>query len=131
MNSKAVPFIALAGVLVAYLFYKKQQAVKGPTSPVSNPGNYKPAQPSQVYPFQPTVAPRVDNANQPWYNGPRVPMLGQVDQSPPGIVGLAQQVSAGASIVHSVSDVWSDLSGYFGNGEEEYSLNADQYEDVG
>lgn len=125
--NKAMPFIVLGGVVFAYLIFKKTQSVS-PSSPVSSPSNYKPAQPSQVYPFLPTTAPRVDNINQPWYVGPRVPMMGPVDNQS-GIQGLARDVGAGASIVNSLSDVWGNLSDVFGGNGSEYDLNADYYEE--
>ena len=97
--------------LVAWWYYKKNQAVN-PTSPLSMPSNYTPAQPSQNYPFLANVAPRVDNKNQPWYVGPTIPSA--------GLPGTANDLAAVNSIVHSVSDIWGNLGlgGMFGSTDD-------------
>lgn len=109
--------------LVAWWFYRKNQTVN-PTSPLSMPSNYSPAQPSQQYPFLANVAPRVDNKNQPWYVGTQVPAV--------GLPGTANDLAAVNSIVHSVSDIWGNLGlgGLFGSTDDAASNligSADDY----
>lgn len=114
---KALPFIALGGVAIAYLFYKKNQAA-GPSLPYSDPKNYQPSQPSQQYPWQPIVPPRADNANQPWYVGSQ-----QFSGNPSAVQSLALDIKAGSSVVHSLTDIWGDLSGVFGSKTDDPASN--------
>lgn len=119
MNKNLI--LIVGGGAAAFLAYKLTFG-KAPRVPGSYPVNYAPQQPNGgaqgVYPSQPTTAPRVDNQSQPWYNNSKLPMqtFGTGPQ-PSGLVGLAQQVSAGANIVNSLSDVWGNVSGFFDSGD--------------
>lgn len=109
-----IALIALAGAGLAYFFYKKNQSAN-PSMPLSNPSGYTPAQPSQMYPWTPAVGPRVDNANQPWYNG----LMNFAGNEQSTMQGFAKDVGAAGSIVHSVSDIWGTLGlgGMFGSSD--------------
>jgi len=98
----------LGGAVVSYLAFSKNQALFGPTVPGSKPTNYQPSQPSQTYPWRAITPPRVDNANQPWYNGSQLPMSSNNTGS--GIQQAAGALQAGSSIIHSLSDIWGSLS---------------------
>lgn len=82
----------------------------------SKPSNYQPAQPSQNYPWSAIFPPRVDNKNQPWYNGPAVKGADST-----GIAGIAGTTS---SVVNSLSSVWGDLSDMFGGDDDKSNLTS-------
>ena len=101
--------LLLGGVGVAYFMWKRNQSAQ-PDIPGSRPSAYSPSQPSQVYPWTPTVPPRVDNANQPWYNGTRIPT-----QNGTAVQQAAMDLQAGASILHSLTDIWGSFSDLWGS----------------
>lgn len=109
--------VAVGGV--AMYFYSRKQASLT-NSPVSNPSNYQPAQPSLKYPWSAIFPPRVDNQNQPYANGSKAPFMqglsSQVAQNPLGAI------QAGSSVVHSLSDVWGSLSDAFGGNDSKSNL---------
>ena len=108
--------LLLVGALgFMYLTQKNQTDKNSPPMPTSRPSTYQPAQPSQVYPFVPITPPRVDNKNQPWYNGARQFMATPGDT----VKGLAGDVS---SVVHSLSDVWGNLNDWFGGDDAKANL---------
>ena len=80
-----------------------------PFSPVSPAGTRTGAQPSQMYPFRAPAAVRVDNANQPWYAGSRQAMQGPADS-----VTAVDMLQQGATVIHSMSDIWGTMSEWFG-----------------
>lgn len=93
-------------------------------------GGINPGQPSQKYPFRAPQPKRSDNASQPWAG------LGiqaivrqastQVAADPMG------SIKAGSSVVHSLSDVWGQISGIFGSNDKDADqnlMNPDQVED--
>lgn len=104
--------LGLAAAGLWYYFREKER--KNPEVPTSQPGNYQPSQPSQMYPWQPIVPPRVDNANQPWYSGPRGFMSGPAED----LSNVALFAQSGASIVHSVGDIWGNFDDFFGGGQD-------------
>lgn len=114
-----VLLIAALGAGAAYFFFRKNQAMQ-PAMPMSVPQNYAPSQPAQQYPWVPIQAPRADNANQPWYNN--APVNGGAQ--PTGLAGIAAGIQAGSSIVHSVADVWGQLSSFWPKGDNELAFNA-------
>lgn len=114
------PVIIILALAGTWLVFRKKDAMQ-PAVPTSYPTNYQPAQPSQMYPWMPISPPRVDNQNQPWYVGPRGFMQGPAENS---MVNFAQTVQAGASVVHSLSDVWGDLAGIFGGDDAKSNLMA-------
>lgn len=111
--------VAASGAILAYFMYKKNQAAN-PAQPDSRPsGPYSSQQPSSLYPFQAGVAPRADNANQPWYNGSKAAMVG-----PSSIQNVASDLKAAGSVVHSLSDVWGEFSDWFGGNDAKSNLVA-------
>lgn len=112
--------LAVAGGLL--YFWKRSQASQT-DSPVSAPSNYQPAQPSQTYPWSAIFAPRVDNKNQPWAAGAMSGIAGAMKQdissNPLG------SIQAGASVVHSLSDVWGQLTGASTSGTSGSDLTVD------
>jgi len=104
------------GALVAYFFYRKKQSAD-PAMPFSNPRS---AQPSQMYPWQANQPARVDNKNQPWYNGDRSFMVGPVSD----LQNAAMDLKAGASVIHSLGDIWGDMSDWFGGNNDKSNLIA-------
>lgn len=129
---KASILFAIVGVGIVYMFWKKKQAI-APSVPTSNPSNYSPAQPSLLYPWSPIVPPRVDNANQPWYNGPTSFQAVNTKDSN-AMTQAATAIGAGGSIIHSLTDVWGDLSDTFGNWDDDskYTLtNTDDLPTIG
>lgn len=111
-KTMTLALIAGGGALAAYLVFRKKSALN-PAMPTSQPGAYQPSQPSQQYPWQPIVAPRVDNANQPWYNGSKAGMAGPSPEQ-----SFANTLQAGGSIVHSLGDIWGDMSDWFGSSDD-------------
>ena len=89
-------------------------------------------QPSEQYPYQSISAPRVDNADQPWYSGPRnlsTPQSANVSN----IQGAATDIAAVGSIVDNLSSIWDQLglddmwsSGGDSFSTEDESFNWDQ-----
>lgn len=114
---KKMLILGLAGAGAAYYLIKNKSAAKNPQAPGSNAKNYSPAnpnQPSQKYPFQPITPPRVDTANQPWYNGILAAVgvgSGPNQNYTTGGQSVALSAQAGQSVVHSVADIWGMLSG--------------------
>jgi len=99
--------LAVAGG-AAYFVTKKPSPGSVATAPAKNPNSApsaaQPAQPSQKYPVTPINPPRVDNQNQPWYNG------GALPSNPVGnVVQAAGIAGATSSIVHSLSDIWGNI----------------------
>lgn len=99
--------LAIAGG-AAYFATKKASPANSPTAQVTVPGtapsSAQPSQPSQKYPFMAVVPPRVDNQNQPWYH------QGPLPQNPVGNVqSIAGIAGSAGSIIHSLSDIWSDM----------------------
>ena len=105
--------LGLAGAAGVWYFLRRREAFN-PSVPTSNPSAYNPAQPSQQYPWQPTVAPRVDNSNQPWYSGPRGFMSGPSED----LGNTALLLQSGTSIIHSVEDIWGNFDDFFGSADE-------------
>lgn len=69
-------------------------------------------QPSQQYPVQPIIAPRVDNQSEPWYRG----TTAVATQDPTLDVNFTKNVAyvkGFAEITESLSDIWSTASGWF------------------
>lgn len=91
----------------AYYFYKKRAAATSPKVPGSNATNIQPVQPSQSYPWSAIFPPRVDNQNQPYANGQKLSL-------PVDSYNLSGLAGAGSSVVHSLADVWSSLTGSAG-----------------
>lgn len=121
----------------AYLGWKFLQWKNGGLSvtPYSEPTGYTASQPGLTYPFRPTVDPRVDNQNQPWYGGTNFQGAPQQLQT---VKDTAGYLSAGSSIVHSISDIWGELNIGSLFGGDEYDLAsfdfdepAGIYEDAG
>jgi hypothetical protein len=113
--------LTLGAAGVAWLIYRKNQSVN-PSLPYSQTAPAQPSQPSQMYPFQASAAPRADNANQPWYNGPSTFMTGPATLGG-SMTDFAKAVSAGSSIVHSLSDVWGGLGDIFGSSTNDPESN--------
>lgn len=112
-----LPLLLGAGALYLYSQTKKKDTQGAKTSapvPGSKPGNYTPAQPSQRYPWQAIVPPRVDNKNQPWYNNAR-----DILTTPGAVAGVAGDVS---SVVHSLGDVWGQMSDFWGGDTSKANL---------
>ena len=110
--------LVFGGALVAYFFYKKNAIANPPPLTMgSNPQN---AQPSQLYPWQATQPPRVDNKNQPWYNNDRTFMSGPSSD----LAGLAADLKASGSIVQSLGDIWGNMSDWFGGNDAKSNLIA-------
>lgn len=130
MKKALFPVLALGAAGVAYYLWSEKQKLR-PTVPGSNASNTQNAnpgsasQPSQLYPWSPIVPPRVDNANQPWYNGSKAAMLGPVSDVA-RIGEFSQSVVAGSSVIHSLEDVWGRLQSVFGgNPEKEFLQSTD------
>lgn len=119
MKSSLALLLVAGGGAFAYFMYKKNQASQ-PSMPLSNPSNAQPAQPSQQYPWQAQTPARVDNANQPWYNGSLSFQGGPVDT----LNSVAGSIKAGSSVVHSIADVWGDFSNFFGGDDNSSNLIA-------
>ena len=109
MKASVGLLLGVGAAAVAYALWRKNQAAN-PSMPLSNPGNAQPSQPSQQYPWAPITPARVDNQNQPWYNGSKNFQGGPVDT----LNMTAGALKAGSSVVHSLSDIWGDLSDAFG-----------------
>lgn len=104
-----------------YTWTKQRQAVD-PAIPTQGPARNKltsGAQPSQRYPFRVPLASRVDNANQPWYAGAKSAVQGAVG----GNMSTGQLLQQGATVVHSLSDVWGQMSDWFGHDTSSDDLN--------
>lgn len=111
-----LPLVYLLGAGAAYLMISKKGASTLLPAAGSNPAS---AQPSNQYPFRPTVPPRVDNKNQPWVSAGTMSIL----PNPPNSAGnIAGDLKAGGSVVHSLSDIWGDL---FPKGDDA-TLDADE-----
>lgn len=100
--------LAAGGAMLALNMFKKKQATSGPSTPGGTPAK-KSAQPGQQYPFTPNTPARVDNKNQPWYNGATTAMQNST---------VAQDITAAASGLNSLSSVWGSLSKTFGGGSD-------------
>lgn len=120
MNAKII--LGLAGIgAVGYLVYcymKKDQTGSYAVTPYAVPSNnYNLGiQPSELYPFAPTVAPRVDNSSQPWYGGSRVFNQDASGKTPSLDVNFAQNVSyvgGAANIIDSLDSIWDSIGGFF------------------
>lgn len=90
-------------------------------------GGYSPSQPSQLYPWRAITPPRVDNRNQPWYNGPSVAMMAP---KPSGMMEAASALQAGSSVIHSLKDIWGDLSPVPTNDADSNLMQSDMLESV-
>lgn len=108
--------LGIAGA--GYLAYKWMQYKSNGTNgvdPLIQAGNvtYRSAGQNSVQP-----QPRVDNANQPWYGSSQA-AIGGLSQQAYDMKNVATYLDAGSSIVHSLSDIWSDLgvSDLFGKGD--------------
>lgn len=101
------------------LFYKKPTDATEVTDSV---GGYKPAQPSQKYPFLPIQPPRVDNKNQPWYGGERWWGRG------PDTVQYKDAVTIDSTgqANYKLADVWTSLAGFFGGDNAKQNLMSKQ-----
>ena len=121
----------------AYLLYKYSVAPQtGSTSvsPFSRPSaNSKVgAQPSEQYPLQAIVAPRVDNSNQPWYAGSRsfnnTPDQNLVDSN---FAANVQTVGAVADLSDSLNTLWDNFQGAFASTDTvDNSMNTFDWNDV-
>lgn len=84
-------------------------------------GGITPGQPSQKYPFRAPTPVRADNASQPWAGFGIQSIVKQastqIASDPMG------SIKAGSSVVHSLSDVWGNLSGIFGTNDSDPSQN--------
>lgn len=116
-----VMILGLVAAGAAVYFWKRNQAANPSLPYVANGTPANPSQPSQMYPFTAPTAQRADNANQPWYNGSSSFMTGPA--MPSGLSGLAVDLKAGSSIVHSLSDVWGDMSALFGSNTDDPKSN--------
>ena len=105
------------GLGVFYVYYRMRQKTQ-PTIP----GAKTPSVLSQIegafgYPFKMGNHTRVDNANQPWYtNGSKTAVSSGNNSS--DLQRAASSLGAGANIVHSLSDIWGNVSDYFGGSTE-------------
>lgn len=90
-------------------------------------GGYSPSQPSQLYPWRAITPPRVDNRSQPWYNGPNVAMMAP---KPSGMVEAAAALQAGSSVIHSLKDIWGDLSPIPTNDDQSNLMMSESMESV-
>lgn len=95
--------LLLVGVM--WVFSKKEESdMATDQNPTASTGKYTPSQPSQKYPWQPIIAPRTDNSNQPWYGGDRSSMMGPVSV-------LSENPMKG----DHVATLWETLNGFFGD----------------
>lgn len=109
MNKVGVLIGAVAGVGGLLWIYHSRQA-KQPTLGIPSPANL------------PNARPRVDNQSQPWYAGATNMLQSKAlgyQQNP----ALAQKDLT--SVVHSASDVWGMVSGFFGKGDTGTAENVD------
>lgn len=101
MNKNVVMLGAVgAGALLLFMWKKQSMGMKTPLgipSAANSPGS----------------KPRVDNQSQPWYTGP-LNFVQSKEQDYVKNPALAQ--SDLQSVVHSASDVWGTVSGFFGSG---------------
>lgn len=139
MTKQAWVIVGGAGILgAAYVAWKYMQFKNGglTSAPTSSPAQYSATQPGLVYPYRPTVDPRVDNANQPWYGGSQA-IFGQPTQLQT-VKDTAGYLSAGSSIIHSISDIWGDLStdtlasnDDYDLGNSDFDQSSGSYQDAG
>lgn len=109
MKNQTVFLLGAAAVGIGYWMFFRRQAMQ-PDTGLSYPQNYMPAQPQQQYPWQPQTPPRVDNQNQPWYNNSREMMSGPSESF---LAGFASDLKAGASAIHSIEDIWGQMTDIF------------------
>lgn len=114
--------ILVAGAGAAYIAYRYMKAPQTGSYSVmkqSNGNMNTSMQPSQTYPFQPNISPRVDNSNQPWYGGTRSGLLNNGSPEVGSIGDIASQAGSISKIVSSASSIWDDLgvSDWFQNDE--------------
>lgn len=101
-------FVLLAGIgvvgFLGYMFLRNRAESTGGVAPLLQNGSKTYAQSGTQ---GTTQAPRVDNANQPWYGGST--QFQQVSQQAYDMKNIASYLDSGSSIVHSISDIWGDL----------------------
>lgn len=123
--------LGLAGLGVGgYLIYKKMGMQNQPLgiTPYSVPNSaYLMDQPAQQYPYQAVNAPRVDNANQPWYGGNRNLSTSASSSLGSGLdLDFARNVQyfeGSADMIGSLASMWDDLDvGSWFDDEESVSL---------
>lgn len=119
-NSNILVLGALAAGVGYWMFFRRQ--AMDPATGLAYPQNYNPGQPQQSYPWQATQSPRVDNANQPWYNGDRSSMVGPAENT---LNDFAMNLKAGGSVIHSVKDIWGDLTSIFDSADPQRDLVGD------
>lgn len=111
MSSKALVVGALGAGALLFIWKKQSSGPKtklGIPAPNNSPGS----------------KPRVDNQSQPWYTGPlawatsAAAKKGQEYQQNPALVQ-----SDLTSVIHSTSDIWGTVSGYFG--AQSQTINTD------
>lgn len=106
---KKVLVVGLLAGAGAYLYYKQKQGkgTSGPNLTASKANSVYPSQPSQIFPWLAINPPRVDNANQPWYNNSTKGMAGPAENygSSPG-----QILSGSSQLVNSLSSLWGHMS---------------------
>lgn len=115
---KAMHAVLIGGAAIGgYFLFRKffgPQTGSYATSPYSQPqagSNLQfQTQPSQLYPVQPIVPPRVDNSSQPWYAGDR----SFSTQAPDSMFGsgfstVVSDFKNVASLGNSLSSIYDDL----------------------
>ena len=103
-----------------YTLYKQRQAANPapPFNPAAPTSQRVGGQPSQRYPWVGPTPVRVDNANQPWYAGSRQAMQGPADS-----VSATSLLQQGATVIHSMDDIWGTMSSWFGSDTNDPEAN--------
>lgn len=115
--------IGVLGAGAAFFFLKSKNAMASP-QPNSAPSPAGKQQtsggaPALVYPFRAPVPPRVDSANQPWYNGPTVVRQPAAPEKQlNGLQSVVGDIKSVVGLGGAVAGTYADLKAMFGWGDD-------------